>query len=189
MKQFIFILSVTALLFSCGQNDKKPTVNDKPNIDSTAKTTSISYCSGEGLSLIEGGSEGIMGGNSLISYFFINSSSTPCTLSGFPTVELLNDSKKPTAGVTTSNDSTLYNSGTDTATNAVPPLISLAPNDTAFFQIRAYSGVNTDPKPKVQKTAYIKVKVPNTSREFILASKFDAYGEVKISNIQKGLPQ
>ncbi len=189
MKQFIFILSLTALLFSCGQKDKKPTANEKPAIDSTVKTTPITFCSGEGLSLIDGGSEGLMGGSSLISYLFINTSSTPCTLSGYPSVELLNNAKKPTAGVSTSNSTTPYSSGTDTAALDVPPVIMLAPNDTAFFQIRVYSGVNNDPKPKVQGTAYVKVKVPNTTREFILAGKFDAYGDVSVSYLQKGLPQ
>lgn len=141
-------------------------------------------CSGSQLALKEAPSEGDMGGKVHGNYVFTNISKAACTLSGFPGFVLLDRAGKAMRGVKVTFDLTA-NNGDD----GNPALITLAPKETAWFQILYQNGFGYDLKKPVAASAKVKITAPHTARAFVIKSKLGAYRSVKVSAVKKGLPE
>src|SRR5947209_6276049 len=69
------------------------------------KSSAAAQCSGASLSVKVGDTDAAMGGERMVTYSFTNKSTSPCTLNGYPHVELLN--RKGTVGRRATNSKEL----------------------------------------------------------------------------------
>src|SRR5947199_2230585 len=94
----------------------------------------VPQCIRESLSLKEGETDAAMGGVRVTDYVFTNTSSSPCTLNGYPRVELLN--RKGRVARRAVNSDQLPND----SEKMPPQLVTLEPGKTAWFRIYYNSG-------------------------------------------------
>jgi hypothetical protein len=147
-------------------------------------------CRGEQLSLREAEGEADMGGKRYGNYIFTNTSSTPCTLAGYPKFVLLNKSGKPLPGVKVTYDDAFVNRSADENKSAGKPQpITLGPGKTAWFQIFYNDGMALDRKKPFPVAAKVRVTAPKTTRAFVLDSQIQACCGVQVSSIRNGSPQ
>lgn len=143
----------------------------------------IAKCTGSQLSLREDPSEGDMGGKVHGKYVFTNISASACTITGFPKFVLLDRAGKVMSGVKVTSDLTANNGD-----NEKPPLVTLAPKETAWFQILWQNGFGYDLKKPIASSAQVKITAPDTTKVFALKDKIGAYQRVHVSALKKGLP-
>src|SRR4051812_40399527 len=95
-------------------------VNGNGNSDNATKKTGGSRaaapCSSGQLSVKAGDEDAAMGGLRTVTYTFTNTSSTPCTLDGYPGFELLNKAGRPIPGKHSVNKAKMV-----TDSDPVPP--------------------------------------------------------------------
>ena len=147
------------------------------------QTDMSSACRGGQLSVRHVSDDAAMGGLRQIDYAFTNTSSSPCTLSGYPRFELLNRSGQPRRGGRAVNREQLPGM----EENQSPQLVTLAPGQTAWFRVHhnsggaGYVGKPCPTSPKVRITA------PGIRRGFILREEIQSCREVEISSVRSGL--
>jgi hypothetical protein len=124
-----------------------------------------------------------MGGSRLVDYAFTNTSSTPCTLFGYPRFILLDKWGRPMRGGRAVNSDQLPDG------NLSPRLVRLEPGKTAWFRIHYNSGgagYVGKPCPISEK---VRITAPGTKRAFILDEGISRCRRVEISPVQNGLPE
>jgi hypothetical protein len=120
-------------------------------------------------------------GNRAIIYAFTNTSSSACTLYGYPKFELLNADGQPIKEVRVTRSQTTYFHKTQ------PHLVTLAPTAQASFEI-AYN-VIPDGQTCV-KVDKVKITPPNADRFLTLTEQFTPCGNprarIKITPVEAG---
>jgi hypothetical protein len=90
-------------------------------------------------------------------YAFTNNAAAACSLTGFPTLALIDAQGQPITSVTT-----VQSQDGDFAANGAPATVNLAPKGVAVFRIR-YTGISGAGKPCVN-TAKIRVTPPGNTQ-------------------------
>ncbi len=135
-------------------------------------------CVHENLRIKEGETEAAMGGVRATPYIFTNTSSSACTLDGYPAVELLNQ-----RGVIVRRSTKQKSDELATAT--------LEPGKTAWFNLNYNSGGAGHigkPCPAYQK---IRITAPAIARPFVLRTDIQTCAQTnfEVSSISPGTPQ
>jgi len=182
MKQAITL--VLALSFCVyvvqGENAK-----GKNAVKGAVKAQAAQQCTREQLSLKAGDEDAAMGGVRSVNYTFTNTSSTPCTLKGYPGFLLLNKAGQPVPGKHTVNKAKMFSDS-----DPVPPtLVTLEAGKTAMFLIyynnggAGYTGKPCPTYPKVRVTA------PGTTKGFTLKQELQTCIKVEVSSIRASAPE
>lgn len=156
------------------------------NANSSNRNSGASaQCAGTSLSVRHVDDDAAMGGFRSTTYAFTNKSTAPCTLNGYPRVELLNSKGK--AGRRATNKEQL---AADTE-KTQPQLVTIEPGKTAWFLIQYNSGgAGHMGKPC---TTYPKIKIiaPGTTRAFLLRDGIQSCRgtEFEVSPVRSAKPQ
>ena len=142
-------------------------------------------CVRESLSLKEGETDAAMGGVRATDYVFTNTSSSACTLNGYPRIELLN--RKGLVGRHAVNSDQLPGD----SEKMPPQLVTLESGRTAWFRIYYNSGGAGHigkPCPTYPK---VKIVAPGTTRTFQLRSNIQScrHTQFQVSAVRSGTPQ
>jgi hypothetical protein len=131
-----------------------------------------------------------MGGKRYGNYVFTNISSKPCRMSGFPVFTLLDKSGRVMQAVKVTYDLDTASGDRDSSVkDTQTSSVILQPKQTAWFQIFYNDGFGFDLKKPVPTSAKVKIRAPQTTRTFVIKSSINAYKNLEISAIRKGLPQ
>ncbi len=192
MRKVLFVLLLLfSMLSSVAAGINEPSAggpagvsNDAPNSDGVPAAPS---CTGRQLTLAGGDEDADMGGKRYISFTFTNTSSKPCTLSGYPTLVPLNRAGKilSNVGVTYSND--YPNSTLDK--KAARHVVTLAPGKKALFQIYYNDGMALSHRKAFPKVSKVRITAPKDKKAFVLKSEFTTCCGVQVSSIRKDEPQ
>lgn len=152
----------------------------KNHTGGAAGRQAASQCTRGQLSLKAGDEDAAMGGVRGVTYTFTNSSQSPCTLNGYPKLELLNKAGRAIPGRHTVNKAKMFSDS-----DPVPPTdVTLEPGKTAIFMIyynnggAGYTGKPCPTYPKVRVTA------PGTTKGFLLKQEIQTCIKVEVSSIR-----
>ena len=143
------------------------------------KLTEInSPCSRKSLTIKEGETDAAMGGVRQTPYIFTNSSSSPCTLQGYPSVELLN------------RQGAVARRSTKQKSDDPIDIVTIQPGKSAWFNLNynsggaGYMGKPCPTYPKVRITA------PGIAAAFVLRSEITSCRgtSIEVTSIRSGLP-
>lgn len=133
------------------------------------KSLASAQCGDNQLSLRHEDEDAAMGGLRSMKFFFTNTSSSPCTLKGYPRFELLNKSGQTVRGGRASNGLTRMGDELKEA----PRQVTIEPGRTATFWIdylaRGAGAVTRKPCPTYRK---FRVTAPGTKRVFVQSSSY-----------------
>lgn len=137
-------------------------------------------CGDNQLSVRHDSDDAAMGGVRAIDYTFTNTSSAPCTLSGYPRFELLNKSGRPVRGGRAKRRLSLMG---DEA-KAPPPLVTLEPGKTASFwldYLARGAGSMGKPCPTYRK---VRITAPGTNHGFVLREEMEVCSGLEVSPVR-----
>jgi Protein of unknown function (DUF4232) len=147
---------------------------------SVAPAPFVPRCSREALTLKQGETDAAMGGVRATDFTITNKSSTPCTLNGYPRLELLDRKgvvrRRATASAQLPGD-----------TVKMPPqTVTVDAGKTATFQIQFNSGGAGHMGKPCPTYPKLKILVPGTTRAFVLHSDIQSCGgtELQVSAVR-----
>jgi hypothetical protein len=146
----------------------------------SARAAPASPCRGEDLTVRHVTDDAAMGGHNTIEYAFTNSSSSPCTLKGYPQYELLDRAGRVRAGGRAIDSQQLP--GADN--RQTPRLVILAPGQEASFHVyynNGGAGYMGKPCPLSQR---VRIKAPGTRRSFVLREQIRSCRSVLVSAVR-----
>jgi hypothetical protein len=120
-----------------------------------------------------------MGGVRTIDYIFKNTSSSPCTLSGYPRFEVLNRSGRVVRGGRAARG--LTRMGDDARTR--PRLVTIEPGKAARFLVyynAGGAGYMGKPCPIYRQ---VRITAPGTRRGFVLREELQLCGRLEVSPV------
>lgn len=176
---FLFALIISCVTLASGQTAVKH-LGDVQADSSNAAT----QCLGEQLSLRHVGDDAAMGGYRAVDFAFTNRSTSPCTLKGYPRLQLLSRSGRPVRGSRIVKSDKI--AGTEE--NQSPQLITLEHDKAAWFRVvynNGGAGHVGKPCPTYPK---VKVTAPGTRRGFVRREDIQSCREIEVSAVQSGLP-
>ena len=124
--------------------------------------------------------EAAMGGLRSMQFFFTNTSSSPCTLEGYPRFELLSKSGQPARGGRATNG--LTRMGEDF--QKPPQLVTIEPGKTATFWIDYLArgaGSMGKPCPSYRK---FRIVAPGTRRVFVQSDVIEVCSGLEVSSVR-----
>lgn len=137
-------------------------------------------CLGENLSVRRVSDEAGVG-NRAVNYAFTNTSSTTCTLKGYPGFALLGKRGRRMRGIQVGRSDATY-----FMPEQAPQEVIMEPGKTAWFQV-AYSVVQSTPR-KCPVSAKVEIIAPGTRRALIIADRLDPCGGgVMVTPVRSGL--
>lgn len=155
--------------------------NNEPAQQSTTTKNSIApnmHCLTSHLSARRANTDAGVG-NFGISYVFTNTSSSTCTLYGYPGFVLLDDKEQPLEGVKVIRSEGTYFQRAEPA-----QLVTLSPGAQASFQI-AYHNATEYQGQSCPKSAKVEITPPNTYNHFILPEHIQlCRGNLKITPVR-----
>jgi hypothetical protein len=154
---------------------------------STVKSSASTRCREEQLSVrkIPDSEDAAMGGHRSVDYSFTNISSSPCTLTGYPRVELLNKAGRRVRRGLAVNSERLPG---DTEKH-LPQPVTLEAGKAAWFRLyynAGGAGRVGKPCPIYPK---VRITAPGTSRGSTLREQIQSCQTVEVSAVQSGSPQ
>lgn len=146
----------------------------------------VSNCASDQLALSETEGEADIGGKRYAKFLLTNISKITCSLTGYPTVSLLNGKGQPMPRVKVKYNDWRFNGG---EVPDSPPTATLEPGKTAWFQIFYTNGmIAANLKKPAPASAKIKVKAPKTKKDFVIKSELHVYREIEVSYLREGSP-
>jgi hypothetical protein len=145
-----------------------------------AGSPSPARCRDDQLSVRHDLEDAAMGGVRSMQYFFTNTSSSPCTLKGYPRFELLNRSGRPARGGRAANGLTRMGE----EFTKPPQAVKIEPGKTATFWIdyRARgAGSIGKPCPTYRK---FRITAPGTKRGFIQRDEIEVCSGLEVSPVR-----
>jgi hypothetical protein len=137
-------------------------------------------CRGEDLTVRHVTDDAAMGGHNTIEYAFTNDSATPCTLKGYPQVELLDRS-----GRVRPDGRAIDSQQLPGVENRQPPrLVILAPGREASFKVyynNGGAGYMGKPCPLARR---VRIQAPGTKRSFVLPEEIRSCRSVLVSAVR-----
>ena len=141
-------------------------------------------CTDGQLAVKAGDEDAAMGGVRSVQYTFTNTSTSACTLNGYPGFQLLNKAGRPIPGRHTVNKAKMF---MDSEPNP-PKEVTLEPGKTAIFMIyynnggAGYTGKPCPTYPKVRVTA------PGTKKGVVLKQEIQTCIKVEVSSVRPPAP-
>lgn len=109
-------------------------------------------------------------------YGFTNTSSSPCTLSGYPGFVLLNRAGGRLRGIHIIR------------TGEAAQVVTLAPGGKAQFEI-TYSACSVVGTPPCRVSVKVRITAPGTTRAFVLRERLDPFeGRINLSPVKSSTP-
>jgi uncharacterized cupredoxin-like copper-binding protein len=184
MRRTLLLLALTlaAISLALGQTNAMDTAYIQSD-EASAST----QCRGDQLSVREvpNSLDAAMGGERAVDFAFKNISRSPCTLKGYPRVELLDRSGRLARHGRAVNNADLAGD----QPGQTPQLVTLAPGKTAWFLFHFNNGGAGHVGKPCPTYPKIKITAPGTKRAFILRDAISSCREVEVSAIQSGMPQ
>ena len=180
MRRPLFLLALIAAISSVASGQTK---TERVGYGQSDNRGAAARCLSRQLSVRHIGDDAAMGGSRLTDYAFTNTSSTPCTLFGYPRFVLLDKSGRPLRG------GRAVNSDQVPGDNLSPRPATLEPGKTAWFRIHYNSGgagYVGKPCPNSEK---VSITAPGTKRGFVLREAITLCRRIQISAVQSGLPE
>ena len=146
----------------------------------SANVGAFAPCRGEDLSVRHVSEDAAMGGRDLIDYAFKNTSSSPCTLIGYPRFELLDGSGKVRRHRRAVNSQRLPG---DEMMEA-PQLITLEPGKEAGFRVYYNSGGAGYMGKPCPLSRRVRIRAPGTRRSFELREEIRSCRSVLVSAVR-----
>lgn len=146
------------------------------------KNVVAARCRDNQLSVRHVSEDAAMGGVRTIDFVFKNTSSSPCTLSGYPRFEVLNKSGRIVRGGRAAHGLTMM--GDDARTR--PRLVTIEPGKTAGFLVyynAGGAGYMGKPCPTYR---HVRITAPGTKRGFVLREELSLCGSLEVSPV--GMP-
>jgi Protein of unknown function (DUF4232) len=143
------------------------------------KSLAAERCHENQLSVRHVGEDAAMGGVRTTDFAFTNTSSSPCTLKGYPRFEVLNRSGRLVRGGLAARGLTRLG---DEA-KAPPRLVTIEPGKTATFQVyynAGGAGYMGKPCPTYRK---VKITAPGTKRGFVLREELQLCSSLEVSPV------
>lgn len=182
MKQALTLILALSFCVSVALGENARSKNE---VNGALKAQAASQCTREQLTLKAGDEDAAMGGVRIVNYTFTNTSSTPCTLKGYPALVLLNKAGKPVPGKHTVNKAKMFSDS-----GPVPQaLVTLEPGKTAMFLIyynNGGAGYTGKPCPTYPR---VKVTAPGTANGFTLKQEIQTCIKVEVSSIRASAPE
>jgi len=180
LRSIIFLL---ALGFFCGAGNESSRVEAQPltlgfKTISTANRPPAARCRRENLSAKEGETEAAMGGVRQTPYIFTNISSSPCTLEGYPSVDLL------------TGKGTVVRRSTKQKSDLAVDAVTLEPGKTAWFNLNYNSGGAGHMGKPCPTYPKIRIVMRGVGRALVLRSEITSCPgtNFEVTSIQSGLP-
>jgi hypothetical protein len=142
------------------------------------KSLASAPCRDNQLSLRHDAESAAMAGLRSMQFFFTNTSSSPCTLKGYPRFELLNKSGQPARGGRATNG--LTRSGEDF--QKPPQLVTIEPGKTAAFVID-YIATGAADKDRCPIYRKFRITAPGTKRVFVQSDEIELCGGLEVSPV------
>jgi len=141
--------------------------------------SNVQPCARESLSIKEGETEAAMGGVRQAPFVLTNVSKAPCTLEGYPSLELLNK-----AGA-------VVKRATKQKSDDPIAAATLEPGKTAYFALNfnaGGAGYMGKPCPTYRQ---VRITTPGAKRPFILRSEIQSCpgSQIEVTPIQSGTPE
>lgn len=139
----------------------------------------VERCRENQLSVRHVSEDAAMGGVRTIDYAFTNTSSSPCTLSGYPRFEVLNKSGRLVRNGRAAYGLTMM--GDDARTPQ--RLVTIEPGKTAVFLVyynAGGAGYMGKPCPIYRR---VKITAPGTKRGFVLREELQVCGRLEVSPV------
>ena len=136
-------------------------------------------CAREALSIKEGETDAAMGGVRRTPFVLTNVSKAPCTLEGYPSLELLNK-----AG-------TLVKRATKQKSDDPITKATIEPGKTAWFALNFNAGGAGNMGPPCPTYRQLRITTPGARRPFVLRSEIQTCGrsQFDVTPIQSGMPE
>lgn len=144
------------------------------------KSLAAAQCLDNQLSVRHDPEDAAMGGLRSMQYFFINTSSSPCTLKGYPRFELLNKSGQLARGGRAANGLTRMGD----EFKMPPQLVTIEPGKTATFWIDYLArgaGSMGRPCPTYRK---LRITAPGTKRVFVQRNVIEVCSGLEVSPVR-----
>lgn len=173
MRQAILLVTLIIALSSLAGSQTSVKNNGYSQHDNGS---ALSRCTGEHLSLKRVADDAGAGQRAVI-FAFTNTSSSPCTLSGYPGFMMLNKVGLPLRG-------------THISRNGEPAqVVRLEPGGKAWFEI-TYSACGVGGTGvRCPTSAKVRITAPGTKRAFVLREQIDPYrGRVGVTPVQSQQP-
>jgi hypothetical protein len=184
MRRTLLLLALTlaAVSLALGQTNSRHLAYVQADEASAA-----TQCRGDQLSVreIPNSEDAAMGGERAVDFAFKNTSSSPCTLKGYPRVQLLERSGRPARRGRAVNNADLAGD----QPNQAPQLVTLAPGKTAWFIFHFNNGGAGHTGKPCPTYPRMGITAPGTKREFVLREGIQSCREVEVSFLQSGMPQ
>jgi hypothetical protein len=138
-------------------------------------SSAVTRCTGAQLSLKRVSDDAGAGQRGVL-FAFTNTSSAPCTLSGYPGFVLLNRAGLPLRGAHVGHDA------------GPAQVVKLSPGGKAWFEI-TYSACGVGGTGRCPVSAKVRITAPGTRRAFVLREQLDPYrGRVNVTPVQSEQP-
>lgn len=183
MKRAIMLLF--ALSFAVAA-DRSASSSVQPELTPTtiemAEGSAIPQCLGGQLSVRHVSDDAAMGGVRVTNFAFTNTSNAPCTLKGYPRVELLNKFGRAFGRIRVVQRDRLPGE----EERQPPRLVRLEPNQEAWFRLYYNSGGAGYMGPPCPTAAKIKITAPGARRGSVLREQIQSCREVEVSPVRSG---
>jgi hypothetical protein len=139
----------------------------------------VPACAREDLSIKEGETDAAMGGVRRTPFVITNTSKAPCTLTGYPSLELL----KKTGAV--------VKRATQQKVDDPIAAATLKPGKTAWFALNFNAGGAGNMGPPCPTYRQVRITVPGVKRPFVVRSEIQSCGrsQFEVTPIQSGSPE
>lgn len=144
------------------------------------KSLAAAQCLDNQLSLRHDAEDAAMGGLRSMQYFFTNTSSSPCSLKGYPRFELLDKSGRPARGGRAARGLTLMGD----ELKEPPQLVTIEPGKRATFWIDYLArgaGSMGKPCPTYRK---FRIIAPGTKRAFVQRDEIEVCSGLEVSPVR-----
>lgn len=180
----LLLMLVASSCVAAGQTNSRLMLSDIVS-ERAARVPDARQCARESLSLKEGDGDAAMGGVRATDYVITNTSSSPCTLNGYPRVELMN--RQGLIQKRAANSDQLP----DDNEKLPPRLVLLEPGKTAWFRVyfnAGGAGHVGKPCPTYPRS---KITLPGVTRAFVLRSEIQSCRgtDFRVSSLRSGMPQ
>lgn len=173
----LVLIAATAATAS-GQPDSRTTMYKGP-------VRLAQPCRGANLSVRHVTEDAAMGGMNTIDYAFKNTSSSLCTLIGYPRFELLDKSGSVRPRGRAVNSRQMPGE----ETKYTPKLVTMDPGKEVGFRIYYNSGGAGYTGKACPISRRVKITPPGTTRPFILREQIQSCAELKVYAIRAELPE
>ena len=170
---FVTLCGLT-MLFSLAALGQRSTVSNKTN------NSGPGQCRDVQLKIRHASEDAAMGGRRSVEYAFKNASTTPCTLKGYPRLELLTRSGARAGKIRVVNSEKLPGD----EEKQLPTLVRLEPGKEARFHIYFNSGGAGYVGKPCPTAARVRITAPGAKKGVVLRDQIQSCESIQVSAVQ-----